>query len=96
MLNWNFAVPTKALFSNLENCALTWQARKQPTRMLASAAGARLARRSHRQADDVPGSGREGKIKGQRRSDASRRADVADGRIPRMFEIVEPKRTAVS
>ena len=45
-------------------------------------AGARHARRGHRQADDVPGSGRRRQDQGQRQSDASRRADVADGRIP--------------
>ena len=45
-------------------------------------AGARRARRSHRQIDDVPGSGRRRQDQGQRQSDAARRADGADGRVP--------------
>ena len=57
---------------------------------------ARHARRSDREADDFSGSGRSGKIKFT--GNPMRLAELMGlmDEFPRMFEIVEPKRTAVS
>ncbi len=59
VLNWNFTDTGESFVLNLENCALTYIAGAQAAngrRQLY--AGARHARRSDREADDVSGSGR--------------------------------------
>ena len=80
VLNWNFTDTDETFVLNLENSALTYAAGAQAADADAELhAGARRARRSHRETDDVPGSGRQRQDQGQRQPDAARRIDDADG-----------------
>ncbi len=82
VLNWNFTDTGETFVLNLENCCADLCGRRAGGRCRRRLhAGARRARRSDRQADDVPGSGRLRQDQGQRQSDAARRVDGADGRV---------------
>ena len=98
VLNWNFTDTERNLRSQsgeLRADLCGGRASGRCRRRLH--AGARRARRSDRQADDVPGSGR---LPARSRSvgNPMRLAELMAlmDEFPRMFEIVEPKRTAVS
>ena len=83
VLNWNFTDTSETLRPQPgEQRADLCRGPSGSRRRCQLYVGARRARRSHRQADDVPGSGRQRQDHGQRQPDAARRADDADGRIP--------------
>ena len=97
VLNWNFTDTNESFILNLENCALTYIAGAQAANADAELhAGARHARRGDRQADEFPEAVAAGKIKFSGNPMRLGELMALMDEFPRMFEIVEPKRTAVS
>ena len=98
VLNWNFTDTSETLHPQSGELRADLCRRRASGRCRRQLhAAARRARRSDRQADDVPGSGRRRQDQGQSAIRCgSRELMTLMDEFPRMFEIVEPKRTAVS